>query len=43
VIDANGKLVQTIANNLINGPWDLTIDDHTNLATSPSRRARERL
>ena len=33
LIDRNGRLVQTIVNNLIDGPWDLTIDDHTNRAT----------
>jgi hypothetical protein len=33
VIDHNGKLVQTIANDLIQGPWDLTIDDNADRAT----------
>ena len=33
VIDRSGKLVQTITDPLIDGPWDLTIDDHNDNAT----------
>ena len=32
VLDRNGQVRETIANRLINGPWDMTADDHGNTA-----------
>jgi len=37
VLDSNGNVVETIANSLINGPWDMTVFDRTGNREMPSR------
>ena len=37
VLDSNGKVVETIANSDINGPWDMAVFDETGRKGMPSR------